>query len=68
MPGHPAGKAPVTDAQKGGPWLMVPNPRTGRTEVYRDDPEVLVLVGSMPGDPSDGEIVEMMRRLVGDGA
>jgi len=50
-------------AEEQGPWLMVPNRITGRTEVYAEDKEGEKLVGSMPGNPTDEQLSEMMRRL-----
>lgn len=47
-----------------GPYDFDTNNRTGRVEVYRAvEGGGSRLVGSMPGDPTDEELKEMIRRL-----
>lgn len=48
------------------PWKLYENSRTGRVEVYEEVKGGRRLVGSMPGDPTDDEIEEMMQRLEDD--
>lgn len=51
-----------------GPYDFDANSRTGRVEVYRTQEKGTrpILVGSMPGDPSDDEIREMIKKLQAD--
>jgi hypothetical protein len=46
-----------------GPWLFVPNPRTGRLEIYLANGDSEVLVGSMLGTATDSDIRGMVHRL-----
>jgi hypothetical protein len=57
----------VKRAQEPGPWLMVPNARTGRTDVFMElEDGREVLVGSLPGNPTDEQIREMQLKLEAD--
>lgn len=49
------------------PYIFVPNGRTGRLEIYRDEKGKEVLVGSAPGNATDHEIRAMRNRLIAEG-
>lgn len=47
-----------------GQWMMIPNQRTGRTEIYEERGDSEILVASIGGhNPSLAEILEIQRRL-----